>query len=64
MIPPGELHVQHLPVGHNQRSFPAAASLLDQTGSYTTLYLTVAGLVSMGVVLHARVGRPRRPLAV
>jgi MFS family permease len=38
------------------------AALLDRTGSYTTLYLIVAALVTVGLVLHAVVGKPRRPL--
>jgi hypothetical protein len=42
----------------------ALAALIDQTGSYTTLYLIVAGLVSIGLALHVIVGRPRRPLAI
>jgi hypothetical protein len=37
------------------------AALLDQTGSYTTLYLIVAALVSVGLGCHAFVGRPQRP---
>jgi MFS family permease len=37
------------------------AALLDRTGSYTALYLIVAGLVMVGLALHATVGRPRRP---
>lgn len=38
------------------------AALLDQTGSYTTLYLIVAALVTVGLSLHAIVGKPRRPM--
>jgi MFS family permease len=39
----------------------ALAALLDHTGSYTLLYLIVAGLVTCGLALHAIVGKPRRP---
>lgn len=38
------------------------AALLDRTGSYTLLYLIVAGCVLAGVVLHVIVGRPHRPI--
>jgi MFS family permease len=38
------------------------ATLLDRTGSYTTLYLIVAALVTVGLGLHAVVGKPRRPV--
>jgi len=37
------------------------AALLDRTGSYTALYLIVAGLVSVGLTLHLIVGKPRHP---
>ncbi|MEK7213999.1 MAG: MFS transporter, partial [Chloroflexota bacterium] len=37
------------------------ASLLDATGSYSTLYLTMAGLALAGVSLLAKAGRPVRP---
>ena len=37
------------------------AALLDQTGSYTLVYLIVAGLVMAGLLLHLVVGKPRRP---
>ncbi len=37
------------------------AALLDHTGSYTALYLIVAGFVSCGIAIHATVGKPRRP---
>jgi hypothetical protein len=37
------------------------ATLLDQTGSYTVLYLIVAALVTVGIACHAFVGRPARP---
>lgn len=37
------------------------AALLDNTGSYQTLYLIVAGLVLAGLSLHLMVGKPRRP---
>lgn len=39
----------------------ALAALIDHTGSYTVLYLIVAALVTVGLSLHAIVGRPRRP---
>jgi MFS family permease len=39
------------------------AALLDHTGNYTMLYLIVAGLVVIGLILHAIVGRPKRPAA-
>lgn len=37
------------------------AALLDHTGSYTALYLIVAGFVSCGIAIHATVGKPGRP---
>jgi MFS transporter, OFA family, oxalate/formate antiporter len=40
------------------------AALLDHTGSYRLLYLIVAGLVLVGLSLHAMVGKPRRPVRV
>ncbi|MEA2639480.1 MAG: hypothetical protein QOF51_874 [Chloroflexota bacterium] len=38
------------------------AAMLDRTGSYTTLYLIVAGLVLVGLTIHATVGKPQRPV--
>ncbi len=39
------------------------ASLLDATGSYSALYLTMAALALVGVSLLAKAGRPVRPEA-
>ncbi len=38
------------------------AAMLDRTGSYTTLYLVVAGCVACGLALHVLVGKPKRPV--
>jgi MFS family permease len=37
------------------------ASLLDLTGSYSVMYLTLSAFVFAGLVLLVKVGRPRRP---
>ncbi|MCX6020697.1 MAG: MFS transporter, partial [Chloroflexi bacterium] len=37
------------------------AVLLDATGSYSNLYIAVAGFVLMGIALQVIVGKPRRP---
>lgn len=42
----------------------ALASLLDATGSYSALYLTLAGLAVAGVVCLTAAGKPRRPTPV
>ena len=37
------------------------AALLDQTGSYRSLYLIVSALVLVGLTMHVLVGVPKRP---
>ena len=38
------------------------AALLDQTGSYRTLYFIVAALVLIGLLMHLMVGKPQRSI--
>ena len=50
--------------GINQAVVPLGlAWLLDATGSFSVMYLTLAGFVAVGLVLLTKVGRPAHPSA-